>query len=185
MTDWTGFLRIRLKGSLYHGPTTRIPFFKFSAPLQRGRAKRGGEDDKKQASVSVFSEGLQSVDSHLAGRRFIFFLSIKQCLHYRLPPPLSFRALFNSGGAWPKLRTDQRCKIKRFQHVYFMLSLMEGLRDAFHRGIKRTFLNCKNQTLTHKQRIYILYPWHPANVWKGFQTPHCVCVCVGENAQAF
>lgn len=73
MTDWTGFLRIRLKGSLYHGPTTRIPFFKFSAPLQRGRAKRGGEDDKKQASVSVFSEGLQSVDSHLAGRRFIFF----------------------------------------------------------------------------------------------------------------
>lgn len=115
----------------------------------------------------------------------LFFFPIKQCLHYRLPPPLSFRALFNSGGAWPKLRTDQRCKIKRFQHVYFMLSLMEGLRDAFHRGIKRTFLNCKNQTLTHKQRIYILYPWHPANVWKGFQTPHCVCVCVGENAQAF
>lgn len=96
----------------------------------------GGEDDKNQASVSMFSEGLQSMDSHLAGGRFIFF-SIKQCLHYRLPPPLSFRALFNSGGgAWPKLQTDQRCKIKRFQYVYFMLSLMEGLRDTFHRSIK-------------------------------------------------
>lgn len=33
----------------------------------------GGEDDRKQASVSVFSEGLQSVDSHLAGGPFYFF----------------------------------------------------------------------------------------------------------------
>lgn len=33
----------------------------------------GGKDDRKQVSLSVFSEGLHSVDSYLVGGRFIFF----------------------------------------------------------------------------------------------------------------
>lgn len=49
----------------------------------------GGEDDRKQASVRVFSEGLQSVDSHLAGGPFYFFFPSSSVyitgflLHYR------------------------------------------------------------------------------------------------------
>lgn len=163
-----------LKSSPYQGPSTCIPSFKFSAVLRRGRESWEGRTTKNRP-LSMFSEGLQSVDSHLAGGRFIIIFSIKQCLHYRLPPPLSFRALFNSGGAWPELQTDQRCKIKRFQHVYFMLSLMEGLKDTFHPCIKRTFLSRKESKPRCVSKGFIFYiPGTQQASGKAFKHP-CVC----------
>ncbi len=81
---------------------------------------------------------------------FLFPVSIPPCLCYRFPPPLSHWALCDSNGAWTKLWSNQRCFIKCFRHVFCMEGAVGRLR-----GFKWTFLKCKNQTMTHKQKICI------------------------------
>lgn len=58
---------------------------------------------------------------------------------FMLPASTSIIALglFDSEGAWTKLRSDQRCKIKCFRHVFYISAVMEGAVGRLQAHISR------------------------------------------------